>query len=498
MGKSKKIFSGLVWTVIQNTVNILYGLISVPFLISYFGKEEYGLIGIALSVNTYVQLLDMGMNNANVKFFAEYLSKGEHDKYQKYFSLTHLLYLVIGLLNAIILIVVSFYTDFLFKVTPEQAITLRNLLWILAINATFSWLSVCFDQLLRANEFIDWIIKRSTFLKLLQFVVLAVVLFGHLSIEAYFVGHVFIVTAILPLTILKAKKTQPWLKLNFSFDKTTFKTVMPYVLAIFSFGVFQFLASSSRPVFLGFFSGPSSVAEYQVMLTITSVITIFTGAFTQVLLPFVTKLAVSNDRNNLERVIFQGSKYVNILLTLLVFSIIASCTPLLHMYVGDNFIGISKWLMIWLLMLLLSHRNVMTSIVFSQKNLKVVAFMGFSAASIAIIVYCIFIPLYGVGGVVIGYFIHEFIHTLFYYFYYFPRVLHFRTSAFFIKSIIPIWFIALALVFVIYFVTSNLMLNDISYILLNASLYMLVFSLYIWFIYLKQDDKKYLLSLIRK
>lgn len=498
MGKSKKIFSGMFWTVIQNIVNILYGLVSVPFLINYFGKEEYGLIGIALSVNTYVQLLDMGMNNANVKFFAEYLSKGEYDKYQKYFSLTHLLYLVIGLLNTLILIVVAYYSDSLFKVSPEQAVTLRNLLWILAINAIFSWLSVCFDQLLRAEEFIDWIIKRSTILKLLQFVVLAVVLWGQLSIEAYFVAHVFLVTTILPLTIIKAKKTQPWLKFNFAFDITTFKAVMPYVLAIFSFGVFQFLASSSRSIFLGALSGPSSVAEYQVMVTITSVITIFTGAFTQVLLPFVTKLAVNNDRKNLERVIYQGSKYVNILLTLLVFSIIASCKPLIHLYVGDSFVSISKWLILWLLMLLLSHRNVMTSLVFSQKNLKEVSVMGFVAATIAVILYSLLIPKFGVGGAVIGYFVHDFIHTLFYYFYYFPRVLLFKTPSFFLKSIMPVWGLAVAIVAILHYISIRLSLNEISYIFLNVSLFCIFFASYIWFVYLNQEDKNYLISLIRR
>lgn len=492
------IVSGMVWTIIQNVVSILYGLVSVPFLINYFGKEEYGLIGIALSVNTYVQLLDMGMNNANVKFFAEYLEKGENDKYQKYFSLTHLLYLVIGIINTIVLLVVSFYADSIFKVSAEQAVTLRNLLLVLAFNATFSWLSVCFDQLLRASEYIDWIIRRSTLLKILQFGVLAVVIIWKLSIEAYFFGFVFLSTIILPLTVLKAKTIQPWLKLKFSFDKATFYSVMPYILSVFSFGIFQFLASSSRSLFLGIFSGPSSVAEYQVMLTITSVVTIFTGAFTQVLLPFVTKLAVNKDRKNLERVIYQGSKYVNILLAILVFSLIASCAPLLRIYVGDSFVAISKWLTLWLLMLLLSHRNVMTSVVFSQKNLKPIAVMGFIAATVAILLYYLLIPKFGVGGVVIGYFVHELIHTIFYYFYYFPRVLCFNTPSFFVKSILPVWIIAISLVVILYVITKNILLSDIVYILVNLFLFFIIFVSYIWFIFLNKDDKNYLVSLIRK
>ena len=102
--KSKTILSGLAWTVIQNAVNILYGLVAVPFLISFYGKEEYGLIGLAFSVNAYITLLDMGMTNSNVRFFSEYIAKGDIDRVQRLFSLTHLIYLVIGILNTILLV----------------------------------------------------------------------------------------------------------------------------------------------------------------------------------------------------------------------------------------------------------------------------------------------------------------------------------------------------------------------------------------------------------
>ena len=102
----------------------------------------------------------MGMTNSNVRFFSEFTAKKEQVNIQKLFNITHLFYLILGLLNSIILFGLSFYVHDLFKVTPDQALILRNLLWILAINATFSWLSTCFDQFIRANELIDWIKKR--------------------------------------------------------------------------------------------------------------------------------------------------------------------------------------------------------------------------------------------------------------------------------------------------------------------------------------------------
>ena len=58
MGSSKKIVSGVVWSTIVNIVNAVYGFIAVPILINHFGKAEYGLIGLAMSVNVYMNLMD--------------------------------------------------------------------------------------------------------------------------------------------------------------------------------------------------------------------------------------------------------------------------------------------------------------------------------------------------------------------------------------------------------------------------------------------------------
>ena len=400
MGKGKVIISGVAWTVVNNIVSILYGIISVPFLINYFGKEQYGLIGIALSVNVYVHLLDMGMTNSNVRFFSEFIAKKEKDNIQKLFNLTHLFYLILGLLNSIILFGLSFYVQDLFKVTPDQALILRNLLWILAINATFSWLSTCFDQFIRANELIDWIKKRSTILKLMQFVVLLATIIFKQTIEFYFFGYVFLATIILPLTVLKTKRITPNLYINFGYDKKVFRTVFPYALSIFSFSIFQFIAFNSRPLILGNISGPGSVAEFSIMNTVASVVTVISGSFMQVLLPIVTKMAVKADHKNIISIVQNGTKYVNIILSLLIFLLIVCLNEIITLYVGEEYLSLVPWLILWLLTLLLSHRNVMTTLVFTERRLKPIAYMG--AVAMLLAINCLYgiRSTYGVGGVV--------------------------------------------------------------------------------------------------
>lgn len=494
MSKAKVIVSGVAWTAINNVVSILYGIISVPFLINYFGKEEYGLIGLALSVNVYIQLLDMGMTNSNVRFFSEFISRGEKDKVQKLFGLTNYLYLWVGILNTLILFGLSFFVSNLFKVTSEQAIILRNLLWILALNATFSWVSVCFDQLLRANELIDWIKKRTTFLKVVQFVILGLTISFQWSIEMYFFGYIFIVTVILPLTIIKTKKVVPDLKLSTKFDKGMFCIIYPYAISIFSFSIFQFLAFNFRPLFLGNLSGPGSVAEFNIMNAIATVVTVLSSTFIQVLLPIVTKMRVNSDFVGINTLIVRGTKFANILLSSIITLLIISANEILTLYVGEEYTSLSLWLTLWLFTLCLSHRNVMTSLVFTEEKLKSVAIMGAIAMILAIASYIVFIPKYGVGGVIIGFLIHESIHTFFYYVYFFPVRLHFHSAKIFMKSVLPVWLACLVVGYIVYKLGDVLSFSPLWSIIFKSLVCSCLLLLLFWFCILSVNDRVFILS----
>lgn len=498
MGKGKVIFSGVAWTVINNIVSILYGIISVPFLINYFGKEEYGLIGIALSVNVYIQLLDMGMTNSNIRFFSEFLAKEKKDNVQKLFSLTHLIYLILGLINFIILFGISFFVQDLFKVTPEQATTLKNLLLIIALNVTFSWISTCFDQFLTANELIDWIKKRSAFLKLMQFIILAITIIFKRSIEFYFFGYIFLATIILPLSIIKTKKITPGLKLNFSFDKEIFKLIFSYALSIFSFSIFQFLAINLRPLILGNISGPGAVAEFNIMNTIASVITILSSSFMQVLLPIVTKMSVTFDRQGINRIIRDGTKYVTILLSFLIFLLIIAIKEIFTIYVGEKYTILTPWMILWLLTLLLSHRNVMTSLVFTEKSLKSVVIMGAIAMIFAISGYILFVPKYGVGGVVIGFIIHELTHTLFYYLYFLPKKFQINTKYIFSHSVLPVWLVLGGAYIIVSLLFKNINASVLESVIIKVGILGLVMLVLIWWILLNKNDKELLAQIVGK
>ena len=172
MGSSKKIISGVIWSTIVNVVNAVYGFIAVPILINHFGKAEYGLIGLAMSVNVYMNLMDMGFNSTNVRFFSTWLAQNKHEQLLKGFQTSLSFYSVIGLINAVVLLVVAYFSNEIFNVTPFQDVILKHLFYILAVSAFCQWFSSCFDQIIKATENVAWIQKRTLVTKILMIIVL--------------------------------------------------------------------------------------------------------------------------------------------------------------------------------------------------------------------------------------------------------------------------------------------------------------------------------------
>ena len=200
MGSAKSIFDGVKWTYLNTIITSVFGFISVPLLLNYFGKADFGLITLATSLNVYLGLMDLGVSGTTVRFFSNWLAKGEQDKVKKLFSTTIFFLGCVGLINTIILGVFSIYCDRMFALDSDQVSILRHLIMILGLNAFFSWSTSPFDQLIRSSENIAWLQKRSLFPITCQILILILTLTLHLTLEFYFFASTFSYLFIIPFT----------------------------------------------------------------------------------------------------------------------------------------------------------------------------------------------------------------------------------------------------------------------------------------------------------
>lgn len=437
MGSTKKIASGVIWSLIVNLVNAAYGFISVPILINHFGKSEYGIIGLAMSINVYMQLMDMGFNSTNVRFFSSWLAKKDYIKTNKLFQTSLGFYGIVGLLNALILIVISFFSSEIFSLTPEQDSVLKTLFYILAASAFVSWFSSCFDQLIKATENVAWIQRRTIIPKLLQILILFITVYGNLSISIYFFLTTFALFSIIPMSVSKIKKETPFINFIPKIDKITLKEIFPYCLNIFSFSIFQFSFYNLRPVFLGIQGTIESVADYRVLNGIIGIVSMFGCVFLNALLPSAAKAISQNNKEAYYKVAYDGTKYISIMLCFCAFGMMTVGTEVITMYVGSSYLYLIPWFNLWLICTLGVHNQAISSLILAGSDIRALTYNTCIASVIGLLATWILIPYYQIGGVVIAFIIYLLVQYIFYYFYYWPKKMQINSKRVFIKSFFP-------------------------------------------------------------
>lgn len=437
MGSSQKIAKGVFWTTLVNLVNGLYGFISVPILLAYFGKSDYGLIGLAMSVNVYLRLMDMGLNSTNVRFFSNWIAKKEYEQVNKLFQTSLTFYGTIGLLNALILVVVSCFSQQIFHLSTEQDIIVKHLFYILAISAFISWFTSCFDQLIRANENVDWTQKITLLPKMVQMIVLALTVLLHFSIELYYALTAFSMFLVIPFCVHKIRKICPYVSFHLGFDKRILKDILPYCLNIFSFGIFQFSMNYLRPVFLGMQGTIESVADYRVLNGIISIVLMLGGAFMGVFLPSSAKAVAKGDKVAQDKVAYNGTKYISMTLCFCCFGVISVCPELITLYVGEEYLYLTAWLIVWLLTTLAAHNQAISSLIMAGADIRAITMSTIISSIVGLLVCWFTIPYWQIGGTVIAYGVYVLMQLLFYYFYYWPRVMKINSWKVFIESFMP-------------------------------------------------------------
>ena len=418
-------------------MNAVYGFIAVPILLNHFGKAEYGLIGLAMSVNVYMNLMDMGFNATNVRFYSTWLAEKKHERLRKGFQTSLSFYGIIGLLNAFIMIFVALFASNIFNVTKEQNVVLQHLMYILAVTAFCYWFSSCFDQLVKATENIAWLQKITLATKVLMIIVLAATVIFNLSIEFYFALTMLAQMAIVPMSISKIKKLTPFLSFVPKWDAQSFKEMLPYCMNIFSFSLFQFSFYNLRPVFLGMQGTIESVADYRILNGIIGVVTMLGGAFTGILLPSSSKAAANHNKEAYYRMAYDGTKYISILCCFCCFGMMSVGSEVITMYVGEKYLYLIPWYNLWLICTLGNHNQAISSLILAGTDIKVISYSSIVASVAGLFVAWFTIPYYSLGGVCIAFAVYVVIQLGFYYFYYWPVRMDISSIRILLRSFLP-------------------------------------------------------------
>ncbi len=438
---AKRLFSGSVWGILSKILDAAAKFITIPLLVGYYGKGDYGLIALAFSLNAYLRLMDLGMNVGSVRFLSQWEAKGDWDSISRASRSGMLFYGTIGLVNTLVFLFMAFNGAYFFKLSPDQIPLYQTMMMILAASTIPNWLSNVIVQLLSAKDELGHVNRVFLIGSLANFAVALAAVYFKWSLPAYFLGYTLSTLLPIPLNVLRLKVFPLRLSqlLLPKWDAAIFKEIIGYSAAIFLMGIFQLTANELRPILLARYASSIDVlTDYRVIQTIAMLVISFGSIFLQVLLPSASKIYAEGNQDKIERMVLEATRYISLFLCFVVFILILNSHDLLGLYMGPDYLYLAPWLNLWLLTVLLNmHNTPIASLVLSSGKTKALIFSSAISCILSLPITVILAPTMNVGAAVLGYLVYMSIQIGFFYVYYTPKVLRLSSRKILSTSFLP-------------------------------------------------------------
>ena len=424
--KNNYYISSFFWSTLAKIFTAIVGFISVPLLLGYYGKADYGILSIATACNGYMHLLDLGMNIGAVKFFSQWKAEDKIEKIYRVARTNITFYALISVVNIMGLLVLAFCGESLFSITHSQFLQLRICLIILAIFCLISWSATTFNQLLISDKQMAFTMQMQCIIAVLKGLLVFMVFTFHLSLSVYFLFFTMITSSLIIPYVLKCRKSLLIDSIRPAMYWKEFKIVLSFSLSIFALSLFQMTATQSRPIVLSMFAndGASVVADYRILEVIPQFVIMICGTLSGIFLPKTSEIFAKGDKRAVKRFAYRGTVLTSILACSLCIPLMLSSKEILVAYVGSEHATLYPWLFLWLILVLCQiHSTPANALILANGKTKPLVVVSGVACLISIIINAFLATKFNVGSAVIGYSIYILITLLTYYLLFYKKLL---------------------------------------------------------------------------
>ena len=320
-------------------VNIIATLVFMPLLIHSFGKADYGTFLIVTSIAGWASLLDFGVGASLVKMIAQHVAEKDRARIGDLVSAGLVFYVAIGVVASASLIALAFFGGEIFKVTPQGAILLRNLLLVAAGFALVTWPANTAVYVLGGFQRYTITARVQLGVTLTTVCAYIVVLQMHWGPLALFTATSTIMFTGSIVNIFAARRQLAGARVS------PFNAKLVHLSHIFSFSWAIFLMQLSTIIVfqnadrlvLGIFLGMAAVALYQPAAQFQSLIVQLVAFTNSAVMPFASHLHASQAAEKLRLLFLRGTKYTLVFVTPVIVVLMVLARAILGRWVGPEF-----------------------------------------------------------------------------------------------------------------------------------------------------------------
>ena len=332
--------AGAALSYVSMALGYIISIIYTPIMLRLLGQSEYGLYNLVASVVAYLGVLNFGFGSAYMRYYSRYKVKEDSEKVATLNGMFLIIFSIIGLIAVIAGTVLALNTELIFgsELTNIELSRAKILVMILVVNLAVSFPNIVFTSYITANEkFIFQKIVQMIKTVINPFVVLPILLMGYGS-----VGMVITTTILnISIEIINAIYCMKKLKMRFCFRKFDF-TLMREMTVFSSFIFINLVIDQINwnvdKFILGRFHGTISVAVYGLAAQLNTYYLSIASTVSSVFIPRVHRLVASSDNNDeLTKLFTRIGRIQFIMLSLIATGLVFFGKPFISMWAGNNY-----------------------------------------------------------------------------------------------------------------------------------------------------------------
>jgi O-antigen/teichoic acid export membrane protein len=486
------------WMAAAQIFNIAVRFVSLPLLLVCYGRENYGLIAIAVSIQTYLGILSLGTPDGLVKHAAEWIHHRNTRDLYACARTVFTFYIGLGLISAVALSVLGFSCAGIFHISIAQRPLLRNMFILTAAAALLLPPTQLITQLLKAAEEFHFLSKRSIVQSILEVLWVLAAVSWRVRLDWFLAGRLVIPLLILPALIIRwTRHGSARAVLGFGWQWTAFRPVLRYGVAMLAMGWCLTTFLQMRQVILGVRSTVNAVAEFSIVFAISNVLTMAGTWMVGPLVPSVAKALAGGEVEYVQFIAYRMTKYFGMLLCLPALCILVNAGPLISLYVGRQYLGLAPWLVIMMLCVIDTFLAPLSGIIFASGKLRAFVWSNCILSLIGIAIVWILAPRLGGMSAVLATVWYYGSNYVFHLVYYIPRVMKLDSWRVFRESFIaPVVPGALTVLLMLATKAAFGVVGDWATLVLTVSLGVPCYLILIWVFSLDKAEREMIIKTI--
>ncbi len=338
----RRLFTSTVINVINLIVNIGVNFALLPIFLHALGDEAYGLWVFVASfsvVRGFLQIFDLGIQSAVVKYVAEYNAQGNARGVSEVFSAALVAFSAIGLFVTGVLLLVMFSPAIgIFGIPPHLHSTARGLFAIFAVQTLIDFTGLSVTGLIEGMQRFD-ITRGYNIVRLILFTVSSLALLSA-GVGVFALAYATLISESVRLAAsgFWAKRLAPDLRIIFPVSGETIRSMINLSSKVFVFVIVNTVYEQMDRLIIAILLTTTLLTDYDISFRIHTLVFAMTTLISPFMVSAASHLHVHSDRTELRRLLKRVTLYTGFFTVPVALIVIVLAEPLTRLWIGADYI----------------------------------------------------------------------------------------------------------------------------------------------------------------